>query len=473
MRLAFIPTAYRTPIFLGIARELERRGHEVVWLSPNRRWARWLEHREVSNEVVLDITRWASEWTDGADLSREHLERLTELEHGGSLRARNIVQMDPLLRRRPTDYALRYLAVCAREVQRFLHRHQVEIVFGEQTWAFELLVGQVARSFRIDHLMPHTVRIPSQRFGFFLGPRERELVALAIPDDEHLEEARRFLDQFRRRKPRPDYMSIDRSVLRPDPQRLRTLGRHVLDLADDPYDETSRRPLGLIADHCLQVLRRWRNLRSSHLSSPDPHDSPPFVYFPLHMQPEASLDIKGAPFTSQIEIVRAMARTLPVTHRLFVKEHGIALTRRDLNFYSSLAEIPGVRLIHPAADSMLLLQKASLTVTITGTAAYEAALLGWRAATIAPIFFDPIVELPRFDPFRQELGEILGSDPPRVDDDRLVGFLAHVLANSYPGIVGDAFWQPDTLRQEMIERVSDGFEALLSKRAARSDATAR
>jgi hypothetical protein len=185
------------------------------------------------------------------------------------------------------------------------------------------------------------------------------------------------------------------------------------------------------------------------------------------MQPEASLDIKGAPYTNQIETVRALSRTLPVRYTLLVKEHGIALTRRDRTFYRSLDSIPGVCLVHPSADSFELNRRAALTVTITGTAAYEAALMGRAAATVAPIFFDRIVDFPRFDPFRDRLDEVLARSTRRCSEADLEDFLADVLASSFPGIVGDALWQPDTVDAEMLDLVSRGFLQLLELRGSR------
>lgn len=469
MRVAFIPTAYRTPIFLGTAQRLQAAGHQVDWLSPNQRWSTWLTRHGVDPESVLDVTRAGESWTRQPRPTQEDLEELERLERSGSLKARDIVLMDPLLQRRTTEYALRYLAVCARLVAEFIGRREIELVLGEQTWAFELLTGQVCRALGIDHLMPHTVRIPDPRFAFFAGPREEALVDIDSPRQEHYEEARRFLAEFRGRQPRPGYMNINHSVVQADAARLRTLTRHLLDLAGDPFDETSRRPLGLVVDHSLQVLRRRRNLRSPLLERPS-GDPPsidlegPFVFFPLHMQPEASLDIKGAPYTSQIEVVRALSRTLPVRHSLLVKEHGVALTRRDRSFYRRLKEIPGVRLIHPAADTFSITGSAALTVTITGTAAYEAALMGRAAATVAPVFFDRIVDFPRFDPFRDRLDEALERTERRVSESDLVAFLADVLANSFPGTVGDALWQPESAADEMLDRISRGFLRLLELR---------
>jgi hypothetical protein len=464
MNVAIIPTAYRTIFFHALATRLENLGHQAFWLSPNARWARWLYRNGVPTDRVLDLTRNGEAWKAGSEPSADDLSRLASLEANARLAMNDIMLMDPLLIRRPRQRALRYLATCERAITRFLDDHAIEVVFGEQTWAVELLIGQICFARGTPHLVPHTVRIPDPRFAFFNGHTESELVYIRDTTPHDREDARLALESFRTRKPRPEYMRVNRSVLRPSWERIRTLAIHVKDLAGDPFDETSRRPAGLIFDHSKQVARGVFNRATVKWENPQGAQRRPYVFFPLHKQPEASIDIKGRPFSNQVEIIRALARTLPVSHDLYVKEHVVALNTRPPSFYREVREIPGVRLIDPQADSFAVISGADLVVTITGTAAYEAALLGRRSATIAPIFFDRLVARPQFDPFRDSLVETLqGADFRPRSADQLVEALAWILANSFPGLVGDAFWQPHSMANENLDQVSAGFEAILER----------
>jgi hypothetical protein len=438
---------------------LEQAGHQVFWLSPNTRWARWLLKQGVPDERVLDLSRHGTEWSDGTPPTDQDLARLRSLEAKGTLRINDIIMMDPLLVRRPRDHALKYLSVCERLVREFMTSNGIGAVTAEQTWAFELLVGQVCVSIGIPHMMPHTIRIPDSRFGFFVGHTEAHLLPLREPTHEDNRIATSFLAEFRARKPKPSYMTIDRRILKPDLARLATLTRHVLDLVEDRFDETSLRPLGLVLSHTQQLFRKIRNSRSGRFM-PRIESKRPFVFFPLHLQPEASIDVKGSPFTPQLEIVRAIARSLPLTHDLYVKEHAVALKTRPHDFYRAVSQIPSVRLISPNADSFSLIAAADLVVTVTGTAAYEAALLGRPAATIAPIFFDRVVAYRQFDPWGDRVSDLLLAEGRGLaSDDEIVAFLAWLIAQSFPGTVGDAFWQPDSLSQENLELVSRGFHS--------------
>ncbi len=463
MRLAFIPSAYRTIFFHSLGQRLEKAGHDVFWLSPNRRWSLWLYKRGVARDRVLDITKCGPEWQCSAEPSADDLTLLQSLEQANGWSIYDLILMDELLRRRPTAYALKYLAVCARELDVFLQQHGIEIVFAEQTWAFELLTGQVCGRLRIPFLRPVSVRIPDDRFVFFASRCETSMLRFGQPTDQDRAWASRFVESYRGRPIPPSYMRINRSVLRFDSARIRLLIRHLLDLAGDPFDETSLRPLPLIGKYLAMVGRGWRNRRLIPFTKPVLPPSRPFILFTLHVQPESTIDVMGSPFCNQIETVRALARTLPVTHELWVKEHRIAMPKRSRNFYRELAAIPGVRLLDPFASSLALIPHADLVISVTGTVCYEAALLGRPSATMAPTVFSPLLISDHFNPFADSLSAQLqevkqgggGAERNPID------FLAWLHAQSWPGTVGDALWLPECMEPENLSRVADAFCATM------------
>ena len=53
-------------------------------------------------------------------------------------------------------------------------------------------------------------------------------------------------------------------------------------------------------------------------------------------------------FTNQLEIIRNVAKSLPIGYKLFVKEQAAMVTRswRSIDWYKQLAKIPNVVLIH-------------------------------------------------------------------------------------------------------------------------------
>ena len=106
-----------------------------------------------------------------------------------------------------------------------------------------------------------------------------------------------------------------------------------------------------------------------------------YAFFPLHTEPEVSLLVYGRPFLNQIEVIRALALSLPADTVLVVKEHPWMVGKRTLSAYKKILEIPRVRLVRPSLDARVLIQNAALVAVITGSIALEAAILGKPVVT--------------------------------------------------------------------------------------------
>lgn len=101
-----------------------------------------------------------------------------------------------------------------------------------------------------------------------------------------------------------------------------------------------------------------------------------YCFYPLHTEPEVSLLVYGRPFLNQIEIIRAIAISLPVDMVLVVKEHPWMVGKRTIGAYRKILQIPRVRLVSPAMDARELIAGAALVAVVTGSVALEAAILG-------------------------------------------------------------------------------------------------
>jgi hypothetical protein len=110
-------------------------------------------------------------------------------------------------------------------------------------------------------------------------------------------------------------------------------------------------------------------------TSPDLSRS--YVYFPLHLQPEATtLPLAGA-YADQERIVHLLAAHLPPGTALYIKEHPAQGERcRSEDFYRSLLSIPSVTFVPRETDTYVLLDRAQAVATATGTVGLEALLRG-------------------------------------------------------------------------------------------------
>ena len=102
----------------------------------------------------------------------------------------------------------------------------------------------------------------------------------------------------------------------------------------------------------------------------------PFIYYPLHQEIERAL-LLGAPFyLNQFEIIKNIAKSLPIGYKLIVKDHPLMRLRgwRSISEMKKIMKIQSVELLHPKSNSFELIKKSNLVFTINGSASIEAAI---------------------------------------------------------------------------------------------------
>jgi hypothetical protein len=112
----------------------------------------------------------------------------------------------------------------------------------------------------------------------------------------------------------------------------------------------------------------------------------PFVFFPLHLEPEATTQLYANYYENQLEVITALAKSLPVSWVLAVKEHPNMKSGRSWSFYRRLSRLPNVVLIAPETPSWRLVQECRLVATLSGTSGLEAGIIGKPAL----VFGDPV-----------------------------------------------------------------------------------
>ncbi len=130
-------------------------------------------------------------------------------------------------------------------------------------------------------------------------------------------------------------------------------------------------------------------LRRSYLN-PDELQGRRYAFYPLHSEPEVSMLVYGRPFVNQIEVIRALATSLPADMILVVKEHPWMVGKRSLSAYRKILAIPRVRLVSPHLDGRTLIQTATLVTVLASSIALEAAMLRRPALTFGHVPFNAL-----------------------------------------------------------------------------------
>ncbi len=99
----------------------------------------------------------------------------------------------------------------------------------------------------------------------------------------------------------------------------------------------------------------------------------PYVYFPLHLQPEKTTSSWGGMFCDQLLAIERLSDLLPDGWVIYVKENPKqSFFMRGKFFYERLRCIKKARLVPAYTDTYLLLNKSVFVATITGTVGWEA-----------------------------------------------------------------------------------------------------
>jgi hypothetical protein len=133
----------------------------------------------------------------------------------------------------------------------------------------------------------------------------------------------------------------------------------------------------------LRARRIDRALRPHYIGS-DALARTRHAVFPLHTEPEVSLLVYGRPMVNQIELLRAVALSLPANMILVAKEHPWMVGKRSLAAYRKMLNIPRVRLAPPEMTVRALIETATLVVVHTGSSGLEAAAMGKPVLALGP-----------------------------------------------------------------------------------------
>lgn len=99
----------------------------------------------------------------------------------------------------------------------------------------------------------------------------------------------------------------------------------------------------------------------------------PYIYFPLHAQPEASTSVLGKEYCDQLLALERLADFIPSDWRIYVKENPLqTYYMRESLFFRRLELIEKAQYVNHDVSTYDLMANAQFVATITGSAGWEA-----------------------------------------------------------------------------------------------------
>lgn len=451
--------------FSGFAKSLEDLGFSVYWVCINRSDAQFLTKKMgVSASYVLDTTTGFDPTSMCIDVCRSNL---AELEKSSTPRVNDVVLMDRVLRRKTSDFALKYIEHLNVVLTKFFVDNDICLITSGRDSALQITSMMVANKLEIPWVVPTRLRIPLETYGFCTGHETDTFIKFRAQSDQDLKWANEVIENFFTSKQRPALKIAARNFK----DTVRLLGPHFFVFMDllkrgiiDRGNDYSRYTITTIIK---MYLNRRINMLSFAFSPPwSLPGAAPFCIYALHTQPESSIDVAGSFFSDQVALITFISRSLPANYELYVKVHPTDVDGKSLLFYRAIKNIPSVRLIHDSVDSRSLVANAAIVFTLTGTIGYEAGLMGRSVITFARNYYNelPTVHYCESPPQLPSLiTSILHERNKSFDEIKrdIVDFLAKYRPRVFNGEVNRMFGtKPTTLNQNDLETLKNAYSAL-------------
>ncbi len=374
-----------------------------------------------------------------------------------------IALMDRTLRLKGNEYIVKYYYHVAKNVIDFIKLKEIELVFIEPTWSHEILVSTICKSFGIPVYAPVKDKIIANQFFIFKGYKHQYMFVRAGNSDGE-KNAKKSIDSILIPDKKPQYFSqfnkrnrftFSKFRVLYDISKLAILGNSNNNI-QPPWLKSIKKKLFSIAK------AKYFSLFSPFIEQKDINNS--YILVTLHVQPEASIDVVGIKYFDQIDFVRQIVRTTPVTHMVVVKEHPHAFGDRPLSFYKELLSMPRVKILSPFSESRHAIKKAKLVISNTGTSSLEAVIMGIPGLTATEMYFRDLMITPSFNPSVDRVDGLLlkcQTWQSNFDITHVQKIMSKIQGNSFSGNSGDFKTDPNVLSVENIESLSKAFSEVI------------
>ena len=459
--MQFAPSFLSLP--LAALEVLESNGHEFVggMFYGSRRFHKQLcDHPVSGNTPILYPDELEMDWIS-RELDRSGLERIREvygdenlqklilgdrhLGYGNTTGA-NITptSLTIAVRRNGPDSIWQYLVSLITAIEAFYDQTKPDLIVQHAVAdAVRLAMNMVAKKRGIRTLVLFHARIGPRYLMASLDDMAADITAgiqgeRAISSESDVF-ARRYLEDARALKNKPEYSIRARERAKKQsawsslPFSLAKMANGILDKRHDT-PHSSRFYNGINQAMKPYRFRRQNKLLKSLVVPVRSVSDEPYALMPLQVEPEASTLIYAPDHIDQFHTAFEISHNLPLGMKLYVKEHIPMIGRRPHDYYRRLSGIPGVVMIDPWIDSQAVIKSASIVLTPTGTAAFEAAIQGVPAVMFGTNFYsymqEGITNLSEHGTLRQAIMHALEDTP--ASDEYLVKFISSLHQSSFP-----------------------------------------
>ncbi len=288
-----------------------------------------------------------------------------------------------------------------------------------------------------------------------------------------------FPDRFYFTYELEDFSTFDLNPVMTEPELISIPRRHEKDLFYMQNVKQYDYPLkSLLRDIRIQKGIAWFTYMQARkykraIRRRTRHDielSRPYIYFPLHYQPEMTTTGMGGMYVDQMLAIERIARIMPPDWYIYVKENPIqSFEFRGDWFFERMRAIPNLRMLPREMNTHLLTKHSKLVATITGTAGWEAVTGGKPVVIFGRAWYGGVDGVFRY---REDL-DLEQVARYEIDHGKMEKSVSHLVSKTGVGIVDGHFLEISKDKnnfdpKQNVITVAQSFEKLLPTKISRT-----
>ena len=222
----------------------------------------------------------------------------------------------------------------------------------------------------------------------------------------------------------------------------------------------------------MRVSHHRKSLKKSYENKSEiPDFNTPYVYFPLHYQPELTTSPLGGLYAHQYLIADLLSYVVPDEWRVYVKEHPVQFSERRVghrgrreSHYNEINKRENISLLDLESDQSRLVKQAQLVATVTGTAGWEAITKGTPAVVFGNSWYracDAVWYVKNVGDLQTAVDEI--QDGATINEQQIDEFLYTLTAAGFEGYLNPSKRKSSVDKETNVCRIINEIEEQLIK----------
>ena len=431
VKVLFIENRGRTIFWAKVAADLERSGYEIHFLVQNP----FFKPKGFENVHSIEIP------------NKKTI---------GNSRGQEPVELRDYLNSR--DRGFRYFnSGCDHyghyhnKIKEVLETISPDLVVGECTLFHELITIFLCKELSLKFVHPTGTRYPPGRFNIFKNDEQN--VAIGSGESWKTEDLDSFILGVCSGSVRPAYMKKRTSLYEIIRFNLYRLYGLVIVTLSQFKGEKFNTPSLWRKMELSQILRKCKHNWEKVSSLPDSSKN---ILYLMQMQPEANLDVWGAPFSDQASLVKELASILPPDFNVIVKANPKA--KYELfGFINELESYPNVYFAPSYFTMDDLKSKTYGILTVSGTIGLESVFSNGNCISLA----HPVLSS-RFPKYSASsivnaVTKLLETECEISEHNEARDLLSVLISDSFSGVVGDPLYSHHAFDRENISKVASGI----------------